>query len=98
MRSNIRPQEGKFPWTAHALKILGKGKSQKEIEKFFSDQHYSTWGTKREKGFGLGLEISRQFAARNNGKLFCVSEPDKGSTFTLELPVSKGSNKDLQSF
>ncbi len=80
------------------VKDNGKGMSSEEIGKIFSDQHYSTWGTKREKGFGLGLEISRLFAARNNGKLYCVSEPGKGSTFTLELPVSKDPNKDLQSF
>jgi len=67
----------------------GKGMSPEEINLIFSDEHYSTWGERQEKGFGLGLEISRQFAKKNFGTLKCKSNIGEGSRFFLELPLPK---------
>ncbi|WP_430735569.1 sensor histidine kinase [Halodesulfovibrio aestuarii] len=40
------------------------------------------------QGTGLGLSISYSLARRNDGNLSVQSSPDKGSSFTLTLPVA----------
>lgn len=47
----------------------------------------STWGTDGEKGLGLGLQLVYDFVALNKGKIIVESTPDKGTTFSVWLPV-----------
>jgi signal transduction histidine kinase len=49
-----------------------------------------TGSTREAEGVGLGLAISREFAAGLGGTLHANSEPGKGATFTLRLPLSSG--------
>lgn len=42
--------------------------------------------TRRFDGAGLGLAVSRHFAAILGGELVAESTPGQGSTFTLRLP------------
>jgi signal transduction histidine kinase len=41
------------------------------------------------KGLGVGLYITYQIVKAHNGKIHLVSQPDVGSTFTIELPLKK---------
>jgi two-component system, NtrC family, sensor kinase len=45
---------------------------------------YST----KARGLGLGLAISRSIVEKNQGKLRVISEPGRGSTFTIQLNAS----------
>jgi len=38
-------------------------------------------------GLGLGLYISRAIVERHGGRIFVESEPERGSTFVVELPL-----------
>ena len=44
-------------------------------------------GPKELEGFGLGLYLCKELMDLHGGEIHVVSEPGKGSTFTLSLPV-----------
>ena len=43
--------------------------------------------TSKPRGTGLGLPIAQQIVLEHGGELFAVSEPGKGATFTIRLPL-----------
>ncbi len=43
--------------------------------------------SRNQGGTGLGLSIVKHITNRHNGKLSIKSKVDKGSTFTISLPV-----------
>uniref|UniRef100_UPI0037423AD0 sensor histidine kinase n=1 Tax=Hymenobacter pini TaxID=2880879 RepID=UPI0037423AD0 len=50
--------------------------------------YFSTPGTAREKGTGLGLPLCREFVHRNGGEFWFRSQPDSGSSFHFTLPAA----------
>lgn len=63
---------------------IPKEKQQLIFEEF---QQADDDTVKKFGGSGLGLHISRKLASLMNGTLLVDSVPDKGSTFTLQLPA-----------
>jgi signal transduction histidine kinase len=48
--------------------------------------------TTKTKGIGLGLAISRRLVEHNGGKIEVDSQPGRGTTFTVKLPLEKRRN------
>lgn len=66
----------------------GVGIEKERLENLFvMGTNKSTAGTGKEKGTGLGLVVCKEFTDLLNGKLYAESEPGKGCTFHLHLPV-----------
>jgi two-component system phosphate regulon sensor histidine kinase PhoR len=63
---------------------IASSEQQAIFEKFYRvDPHL----TQTPSGTGLGLYICRELAERMEGKIAVESEPGRGSTFVLELPL-----------
>ncbi len=68
----------------------GVGIAPEEIEHIFEEYKQVGPVKRRSKGTGLGLAIARRIAEHHGGSLRCTSEPGRGSTFTLTLPLDPG--------
>ena len=66
----------------------GRGITQNQLEHIF-DVFYRTPEAEQssQRGLGLGLAISKDIVERHNGRIWCESEPEQGSTFCVELPI-----------
>ncbi len=66
---------------------FGIGMDTNMTEKLFSPGHdFKRPGTKKEKGTGLGLLISREFIEQHGGKIWVESSKDSGSVFYFSVP------------
>lgn len=70
-----------------SISDTGVGIKAENMDKLFrSDISYSTFGTHKEKGTGLGLMLCKEFVEKNGGRIGVESEEGKGSRFYLLLP------------
>jgi len=64
---------------------MDKETQQHVFEKFYRK---STGNIHNVKGFGLGLSYVRAIAEATGGTVSLKSEPEKGSCFTVKIPIS----------
>lgn len=58
----------------------------KDKVKYIFDRFYQI-AERQQKGFGLGLYISKEIINRHNGKIWVRSQLGKGSRFSFSLPL-----------
>jgi signal transduction histidine kinase len=71
-----------------SIKDNGKGISKEQVEKFASSNIKVAYGTKGEKGTGLGLLLTKEFIKANKGKIWLESKEGKGTTFFFQLNIA----------
>ncbi|MBI4833205.1 MAG: sensor histidine kinase [Planctomycetes bacterium] len=79
-------------------KLLGANEHEKIVEISISDTGhgmniaelayvFEPFYTSKRGGMGLGLPISKEIIEQHKGNLEVMSEKDKGTTFTIKLPI-----------
>lgn len=64
----------------------GRGMKPETLAQLRNGITFSTEGTNKEKGHGLGIQIVRDFLHKLGGQIQVESEEEKGSCFTFSLP------------
>jgi len=73
-----------------SIKDYGVGISAQNLERLFRiDESYTTLGTEKEKGTGLGLLLCKEFIEKHGGKITVKSKENEGSSFIFSIPKAK---------
>ena len=72
-----------------SIKDTGIGIPAEKQKEIFTLKTNSTYGTRDEKGIGLGLMLCKEFMEYMHGNIWFESEPGKGSVFHVSLPLSR---------
>jgi signal transduction histidine kinase len=73
------------------MQVTDDGKGMpKEVERKLFQRFYSTKGS---KGTGLGLVITKKVVEEHSGTIRVESEPDRGTSFFIEIPFRSAQEK-----
>src|SRR5574343_1480906 len=90
IRPAIRDESDEQVVVRFAIHDTGIGMNSDETARLFQAfEQADIWTTRRFGGTGLGLAISRRLAELMGGHVGVESTPGVGSTFWLEVPLSK---------
>lgn len=85
-RVEVTAEEGGAE-VAISVSDTGVGVGPERLPRLFQpDAHFTTPGTRNEKGSGLGLLLCREFVERNGGRIWAAERPGGGTVFTFTLP------------
>jgi signal transduction histidine kinase len=65
----------------------GPGIQESEISAIFNKYYHNREISKIQRGFGLGLYISKYIIEEHKGKIWVENNPAKGATFFFSLPI-----------
>jgi signal transduction histidine kinase len=71
-----------------SVKDNGIGISPEQQQQFLKSNLQVSYGTKGEKGSGLGLQLICEFVKANNGRIWLESIQGKGTTFYFSFPAA----------
>ncbi len=69
-----------------SIEDAGIGIPKDKFDDVFNQKSWTREGTKKEKGSGFGLSMSKEFVERMNGEIWFESEENQGTVFYIKLP------------
>jgi PAS domain S-box-containing protein len=95
----LRASNKEAGWVEIRVEDSGVGIPKEELEAIF-DKFYQTQSpdglSDKPLGTGLGLTICRRIVERYHGRIWVESEPGRGSTFIVRLPMTEKDGKPLR--
>ena len=83
-------------WVEVTICDKGHGIPKNEQERIFLDKVRLPQTSEGTSGFGIGLSVCRRIVEVHGGRIWVVSELNKGSCFHFTVPVWQGQNKAQQ--
>ncbi len=83
-------------WVQVSICDSGPGIPEDEQQRIFLDRVRLPQTSGRTKGFGVGLSVCRRIVEVHRGRIWVVSEPNKGACFHFEVPIWQGQVQGTQ--
>lgn len=75
-----------------AIEDQGVGIADGNKKKIFSDEHFTSPGTNKEKGSGLGLNLCKEYVEKHKGSIWFQSQAGTGTTFFFTIEAAEEEN------
>ena len=83
-------------WVQVSICDSGPGIPEEEQQRIFLDRVRLPQTSAGAKGFGVGLSVCRRIVEVHGGRIWVISEPDKGACFTFNVPVWQGQGQEKE--
>ena len=83
-------------WVQVSICDSGPGIPEEEQQRIFLDRVRLPQTSAGATGFGVGLSVCRRIVEVHGGRIWVISEPDKGACFTFNVPVWQGQGQEKE--
>ena len=79
-------------WISVHIDDQGRGIPEEELSRIFERFYQLDKSRSSGRGVGLGLAIVKEIVTGHGGRIVAQSKPDKGSRFTVQLPIARSTD------
>ena len=83
-------------WVQVSICDSGPGIPEEEQQRIFLDRVRLPQTSAGASGFVVGLSVCRRIVEVHGGRIWVISEPDKGACFTFNVPVWQGQGQEKE--